>query len=182
MASWSAPVTSRVAAIRAGGRRGVNRERQDRALIRDRDVERLAVSMGMARGTRKAIADMLGISLATVTRSLKRIKQNACTCPGCHFYRSQQHPRQSNKPTRSQNDPVMAKEPVQGVRDGHRRGGQFTVAVGVKRSVQKRRTYADGLSQVERSRAREMQGEQALLAQRWRQGFAGKVKRRRLPR
>src|SRR6266542_14417 len=99
LVDWSAATSAHLAAIRAGGRRRINRERQDQARIRDREIERLAVDLGMKRGTRRAIADILGISQASVSRSLKRIKQAwACVCPGCHFYRAQEKPRITNQP------------------------------------------------------------------------------------
>ncbi len=105
MSDWSSPVSARVAAVRAGGRRGYNSLRHDQMLIRRRRVKELAVVLGPGKGLRRAIADQLGISLSVVTRDLAALKADLyCNCPGCGFYRQQQKTR---KVKREQRDPVV---------------------------------------------------------------------------
>jgi DNA invertase Pin-like site-specific DNA recombinase len=91
-AGWSSPVSTAEAYARAAGRRHYNAKRRDQALARQAEIVRrwdraalLGAPNPLAYGGKTRLAREFGVSAATVTRDLRRIRERLerLPCPVC---------------------------------------------------------------------------------------------------
>ena len=83
--NWSAPVSDREAARRAGGRRRYNAWRKFRAEFRRTELARLLCVQGGLSFWRSgaALARKLGVSRSTVCRDRQALLRSTYPCPHC---------------------------------------------------------------------------------------------------